>query len=208
LDDKVKSGEERLLREIRAARKRVGAQVGARVAELRRNPDWFSELCFCLLTANYTAEGGMRIQKEAGDFSALSERQVRSLLKRCGHRFPNARAKYIRGARKHKRSLAALRKMRSDYERREWLVKNVRGLGYKEASHFLRNVGFMDVAIIDRHVVNVLAEYGIVKKPKTLTKKKYLAIEKKLRHLSEKTRIPLGELDFYIWWLKTGKILK
>ncbi|VVB68505.1 N-glycosylase/DNA lyase [Candidatus Norongarragalina meridionalis] len=177
------------------------------MAELRRNRDWFSELCFCILTANYTAEGGMCIQK-AADFSALDERRIRALLKRCGHRFPNVRAKYICEAKKHENALAALKKMRNDAERREWLVKNVKGLGYKEASHFLRNVGFFDVAIIDRHILNVLAEYGIIEKPKTLTPKKYLEIEGRLRKIARRLHMPLGELDFYLWWMKTGKILK
>lgn len=27
-------------------------------------------------------------------------------------------------------------------EKREWIVKNIKGMAYKEASHFLRNVGF------------------------------------------------------------------
>jgi N-glycosylase/DNA lyase len=81
-------------------------------------------------------------------------------------------------------------------------------LGYKEASHFLRNIGFMDVAIIDRHILNILVEYGLIKRPKTLSKKNYLEIEKKLEKLAKKTRMSLGELDFYLWYMKTGKVLK
>ncbi|GAJ17855.1 unnamed protein product, partial [marine sediment metagenome] len=29
---------------------------------------------------------------------------------------------------------------------REWVVKNFKGLGYKEASHFLRNIGYKNFA--------------------------------------------------------------
>ena len=32
----------------------------------KSNKEWFSEICFCLLTANTSAELGMRIQKEFG----------------------------------------------------------------------------------------------------------------------------------------------
>ncbi|MFH0835233.1 MAG: N-glycosylase/DNA lyase [Candidatus Micrarchaeota archaeon] len=201
-------GETELIAAICAAKRKTHGEVRRRIAELKRNSDWFSELCFCLLTANWTAEGGMRIQKEGGDFASLPAKQIRALLKRCGHRFPNARAKYICEAKRHRDALRDLRRLPNDAERREWLVRNVRGLGYKEASHFLRNVGFLDAAIIDRHILNVLAEYGIIKKPKTLTRRRYLEIEGALRRIARRMRLSLGELDFYLWWMKTGKILK
>ena len=91
---------------------------------------------------------------------------------------------------------------------REWIVKNVRGLGYKEASHFLRNIGFDDYAIIDFHIVDILTDHKIIKKPKTLTKGKYLEIEDLLRNLANKTGLTLAELDLYLWYMETGKILK
>ena len=97
-----------------------------------------------------------------------------------------------------------------EQEIREWLVKNIKGLGYKEASHFLRNIGFKNIAIIDYHIIDILARYRIIKKPKTrsLTRKRYLEIERVLRELSEKTGLALGELDLYLWFLETGRVLK
>ncbi len=38
--------------------------------------------------------------------------------------------------------------------------------------------------------------------------KKYLEIEKKLKKLAEQCSISLGELDLYLWYLETGKVLK
>jgi len=38
----------------------------------------------------------------------------------------------------------------------EWLVKNLTGLGYKEAGHFLRNIGSGKIAILDRHILRNL----------------------------------------------------
>ena len=204
----VGSRKNELLREVGAARRAVGPLVRERMRELANNPDHYSELCFCLLTANYTAEGGIRIQREAGDFSKMSLEELRAFLKKCGHRFPNARSAYIHESKRHKKQLACLSELKSSSERREWLVKNVKGLGYKEASHFLRNVGYMDVAIVDRHIVNILAEHGLIKKPKTLTKNKYLGIEKVLGRLAKQAKLSQGELDFYLWYLKTGKVLK
>src|SRR3989344_1345658 len=66
----------------------------------QNNHEIFKELCFCLLTANYSAEGGIKIQKEIGDgFFVLDEAELALKLKKLGHRFPNARANYIFGVR-------------------------------------------------------------------------------------------------------------
>jgi N-glycosylase/DNA lyase len=204
----ARKGEKALLLAIERAKREVSPIVKNRIHELTHNKDHFSELCFCLMTANYTAEGGLRIQKEGGDFYSLTHAEILALLKRMGHRFPNMRSKFIHEAKQHKKELAKLSQMKDSQERREWLANNVKGLGYKEASHFLRNIGYMDVAIIDRHIINILAEYGLITRPKTITRKKYLEIEKVLERLACKTLTEQGELDFYLWYLKTGKVLK
>jgi len=169
----------------------------------------FCELCFCILTANFNAERTIRIQKEIGDgFLSLPEKKLAANLRRLGHRFPNTRAKYIVQARQHIKPLSeALRNMRGN-GLREWIVKNVKGLGYKEASHFLRNVGYTDYAIIDFHIIDVLAKHGIIRRPKTLTKVKYLEIEETLRGIAKRLGLNLSELDLYLWYMETGKVLK
>jgi len=97
-----------------------------------------------------------------------------------------------------------------DEEKRDWLVKNIKGLGMKEASHFLRNIGCKNVAIIDFHIVDLLAKNNLIEKPKNraLTGKRYIEIENILKELAEKTNTSLGELDLYLWYEETGKILK
>jgi N-glycosylase/DNA lyase len=87
-------------------------------------------------------------------------------------------------------------------------VQNIKGLGYKEASHFLRNIGFDDYAIIDSHILDILKRYNLIKQPKTLTKKKYIEIENILQKIAKQTHLTLAELDLYLWYLETGKILK
>ncbi|MBW3021610.1 N-glycosylase, partial [Candidatus Woesearchaeota archaeon] len=92
---------------------------------------------------------------------------------------------------------------------RELLVTNIKGLGYKAASHFLRNVGYKNLAIVDRHIVNILVENKIIKqKPKTITKKLYFDIETKLDKISKQINMSQAELDLYLWYMKTGKVLK
>jgi N-glycosylase/DNA lyase len=92
---------------------------------------------------------------------------------------------------------------------REWLVNNVKGLGYKEASHFLRNTGVLDVAIIDRHILRFLLDKQLITEiPKSLNRRKYFEIERLLSCIATKLGSTLGELDLYIWSLRTGKVLK
>jgi len=176
----------------------------------KSNKEWFKELCFCILTANFTAEGGIRIQKEIDDgFLTLDQKELEDRLKELGHRFYRKRSEFIVLARKYKNIKDILNSFQNEFEMREFLVKNIKGLGYKEASHFLRNVGFDNVAIIDRHILKILYEFCYIEKiPKHLSKKKYLEIEEILREIGQKTKLKLSELDLVLWYMKTGKILK
>jgi len=208
--------ETELIREIqKLKRSPVSRTVKKRMEQFQKaaksNKDIFSELCFCILTANYTAEGGIRIQKELGhSFHKLSEKQLASKLRSLGHRFPNMRAKFIYIAREHAGAIGSKLHTCDPYEMRKWLAENVHGLGYKEASHFLRNIGIDDLAIIDFHIIDILVKNGMIGKPetKTLNKARYLEIESVLRNLAEKTRLSLAELDLFLWYMETGKVLK
>lgn len=172
----------------------------------------FKELCFCILAANFRAERALEMQLEIDDgFLNMSERELAEKIKAFGHRHPNLRAKYIVEARKHIPRLEALLKRPVDEKvLREWLANNIRGVGYKVASHFLRNIGYTSISIIDRHILSILSEYGLIKKPapKTLTRLKYLEIENLLNDLARMVNLSLGELDLYLWFIKTGKIIK
>ncbi|MEM4335495.1 MAG: N-glycosylase/DNA lyase [Candidatus Anstonellales archaeon] len=207
----------KILEKIKRLRKgRVKKLIDKRVKEFKRagkssKQRIFSELCFCILTANYSAEGGIRIQKEIGDgFLKMGEKALAKKLKKLGHRFPNTRAKFIVEARKKfaKKIKEIVFSFADGREAREWLVKNVKGLGYKEASHFLRNVGFMDLGIVDFHIVDLLVKNRMIKKPKAITRKKYFEIEGVLKKLAERTGLEPGELDLYLWYIETGKVLK
>lgn len=197
-------------------RGKTGRLVARRMREFkdlgrRGNEEWFSELCFCILTANSTARLGMKIQRELGSegFLTLPLVELRHRLKAMGHRFPNTRARFIVKARGFRNIKSIIERFMDTGRAREWLAENVKGVGYKESSHFLRNVGFDDVAILDRHVLSVLHEYGLIDEvPSSLTRGRYLKIEKKLKGLARKFGLSLGELDLYLWYLKTGEVLK
>ncbi|MBI5159292.1 N-glycosylase/DNA lyase [Candidatus Micrarchaeota archaeon] len=195
----------------------VKKTVDARMKEFERvgrssSETIFSELCFCILTANFNAERTIKIQQEMKqEFAASTQEMLARRLKQLGHRFPNARAKYIFEARKFAKGLKKkIHSFENERIAREWLVENVNGLGFKEASHFLRNIGFKNVAIIDFHILDLLARSRKMKKlkGKILNKKNYLRIEELLEEIGEKCGLSLAELDLYLWFLETGKVLK
>lgn len=176
------------------------------------NDDLFKELCFCLLTANFSAHGGIKIQNAIGNgFFSLSETELAKKLSELGHRFPNARAKFIFEARKHKDNLKnMLNSFENELDARNWLAENVKGFGMKESSHFLRNIGYKNLAVIDFHIIDLLVKNNLIVQPKSksLTKNKYIEIENLLKEIAKKSNMNLGELDLYLWYKETGKILK
>lgn len=198
----------------RLIRKRIEEFIGLHDQD---DEFWFSELCFCLLTANCSAEMGVRIQQTIGQkFSTLPAHILAKRLKGLRYRFPNRRAEYIAEARKYRNAKEVCLEHIGEKEKeekvkdlREWLVKNVKGLAYKEASHFLRNVGYLNVAILDRHILGILLEYELIDNiPKTLAKRNYLEIESVVGDLAKRVDLSVGELDLYLWYMKTRKILK
>lgn len=169
----------------------------------------FKELSFCILTANFSSERTIPLHAALHPcFCIDTKENLAKKLRAQGYRFPNTRARYITESVVHKKHLPRIIQELDHDERRAWLVDTITGLGYKEASHFLRNIGFDDYAIIDFHILDILERYHLIKKPKTLTAKKYREIEGILRQLAAQTNLSLAELDLYLWYLETGKILK
>ncbi len=175
----------------------------------------FCELCFCLLTPQSKAkicwDAIVRL-KDKGLLFKGTQKQVQDCL--TGVRFATKKAEYIIKARK---SFPELRQVLNNsepqiknYELREWLVKNIYGLGYKEASHFLRNIGLGDnLAILDRHILKNLKSLGVIEEiPLHLTSKKYKEIENKMIKFSKQVNIPVSHLDLLFWSKETGEIFK
>ncbi len=171
------------------------------------NDEWFFELCFCLLTSNWKAKESIEIQKKLipDGFLRWNEEKLAQFLKKSGHRFWPQRAERIVLSRKYRNIKDVLSR---ESDKRSWLVKNIKGLGMKEASHFLRNIGFFDYAILDRHIISSLIDNSIIDAHKVLTPKKYVEIEKIMQKIAKKLGMSQGELDIYVWYIKTGKILK
>jgi N-glycosylase/DNA lyase len=195
-----------------------------RIAEFRsvieRGSDHsiFSELCFCILTANASAIKCDQAIRELRSLNLLNDGsacRIRPKL-RARARFHNKKAGYIVKARELLRRGTRIDvKGRLDpddiIKTRDLLVDNIKGYGYKEASHFLRNVGLgADIAILDRHILKNLKRYGVIDKiPASISSRKiYIGIEDRMRSFSKHIGIPMGELDLLFWSIETGYIFK
>lgn len=219
----VKDREPITLDKIKAAHSERREEIRTRLEEFRaikceRNDDrLWEEMVFCFFTGGCSAVMGLRsLERVRPLLKTGTETQLAGSLSGV-HRYPNERARYIVESRNFLREDCDLRLTErlegfdSDIERRDWLAreKGIKGLGYKEASHFLRNVGYRGYAILDKHVLRCLAELKIIDEPKPPKgRSEYLTVEGKLRSLTNTVGIDFDELDLVLWSIKTGMILK
>jgi N-glycosylase/DNA lyase len=178
----------------------------------------FEELCYCILTAGSSAKMGMRTVTALKDIlRSGSEKELQQRAQAHRLRFSRLRPSYIYHTREYLDEVCGLKLKRligsfdCRHARRDYFAKNkgVKGLGYKEASHFLRNIGFPGYAILDKHILNSLREMGVIStRMRSTTRAGYLAIEMKLEQFAEEIDIDMDHLDLLLWSRKTGEILK
>ena len=178
----------------------------------------FEELCFCIFTANASAEMGLKaIDAVRGLLQSGTAEEMTKKLDGI-YRFNNLRPQYIVHTREYlnnnlnfklKNKIESLKN--GPLALREFFANNpgIKGLSYKEASHFLRNIGFKGYAILDKHILNSLIEFNVVENLKMpVSSKLYPEIEHKMRFFSNEIGIPMDELDLLLWSRRNGKILK
>jgi N-glycosylase/DNA lyase len=170
---------------------------------------WFQELCFCILAANSKQKTAQLIQESLGSILlTIPQQELALFIKDNKHRFHNNKAKYIVEARKHHPIKSKLCNL-SEQQARLYLINNIKGLGMKESSHFLRNTGSKNLAILDRHILGLLLQHSIINEiPKSITPQVYLNIESKFLSISKQLNISPAKLDLYMWYLKNNEIAK
>jgi len=175
----------------------------------KKNPDeLFLELCYCLCTPLSKAEKVYKIiNKENKEKLKLYNPSDLSSFLKGNCRFHNNKAKYICQSRNHMPLIMHLPK--DPINSRDLLAKNIKGLGYKEASHFLRNIGYRKVAILDSHILTTLHSLRVLKSNKRpKSKREYLEMENKMKQFADKIKIDMDELDLLFWSMRTGIVLK
>ena len=176
---------------------------------------YFYELAFCVLTPQSSAKNAdLTISELIRDDFYIKGFDPTPYLRDPAHyiRFHNVKASRLLDIRENfdkvlphltEASLAAEAK-------REIVLEKVKGLGMKEASHFLRNIGVRGLAILDRHIFKHLKSLDIIEAiPKQgPSKKQYLEIENKWRDYARQIDISIDELDLLFWSMETGEIRK
>ena len=213
----------KIRREILEIHAEIAGAVDERVAEFRKigskggNRALFRELVFCLLTPQSGARRcGLALENLIRK-GCLYEGCFEDICPELNIvRFKNNKTRYILEAREaflgpgRKNLRRILDGIESVQDKREWLVRTVKGMGYKEASHFLRNIGFGDdLAILDRHVLRNMVGLGLIEAiPGSVSGRRYREMEDILRRFSRRIGVSLGHLDSVLWYKETGDIFK
>ena len=178
----------------------------------------FEELCFCIVAIQSKARASDAAVAALRETKLLWTGEPEQIAEFLRHRtrFHNDKAAYIVRARDrlfpegHGEIAKTLDSFSAPKDARVWLVREIHGLGLKEASHFLRNTGRgEDLAILDRHILRNLIRHGVVRRvPRTLTARRYLDIEARTEQFSNEVGIPMSALDLLFWSRETGEIFK
>ncbi|MCI0497397.1 MAG: N-glycosylase/DNA lyase [Thermoplasmata archaeon] len=215
------TGSEQVRGDVLASYRRLRPQIDKRLASFDRvwtdasEEDLFAELVFCIFTPQSSAARCWEAVEDLRGRGFLQDggaEEISEML--CRVRFRHTKARRVIAARALLEEEGALRLRRrisgDPREAREWLVSNVDGIGYKEASHFLRNVGRgRGFAILDRHILLNLAAMDVIPDvPRTMTPGRYMAIEGEMASFSDSIGIPLAALDLVLWHRQTGWMFK
>ena len=178
----------------------------------------FMELVFCLLTPASKAKNAwmsvINLHKNGLLYDGTVD-EISNYLNTV--RFKNNKAKNIVLARsllyenKEFKFNLLFNNFRNDaFKLREWFVSNIRGMAYKESTHFLRNIGKSgELCILDRHILRNLCYYRVIDKvPSSLSPQRYLDIENRMQKFSKQIGIPITDLDLILWYKETGEIFK
>ncbi len=189
--------------------------IQSRLADFKSLPEdeYFYEFCYCICTPQSKAANAGLVQAELMEMDFLNNPFDPVWILRKPNRyirFHNQKA--IRLLRARDEFPGILNMLNSDldnYSKRDWLESNFSGFGMKESSHFLRNIGYDNLAILDRHILRHLINCEVFDElPKINNAKHYREAEKKFLIFADRIGIPMDELDLLFWAFSAGEILK
>ena len=195
--------------------KKLQFEIKNKLQEFKNVPEeqYFYELVYCLCTPMSKAENALKVQKilMQGDLYN-NEMNISSILRNPDNyiRFHNNKAKFIEFNKQNFLNiLEIIKNNNKNIEKRKDLIKIVKGFGYKEASHFLRNIGYFGLAILARHIIKHLQQVGLIEKDiKINCVKTYIEVEETFINYASKLNLQVEELDLLLWANETGQILK
>jgi N-glycosylase/DNA lyase len=212
-----------LAREIRSDYAKIKPRIEKRLREFKEvwrdssDEELFAELVFCLFTPQSKAKSCWASVCELVDAGVLTCGEPAKISARMhGVRFHNNKGRYVAEAQRLFTSGRRLRIRETldglgrPREIREWLVANVVGMGHKEASHFLRNVGKgAELAILDRHILRNMRALGyIAELPRSISPRRYLELERTFLGMAKDLGIAPASLDMLLWYRAAGDVFK
>jgi N-glycosylase/DNA lyase len=206
---------------------RLQPAIRQRLGEFAAVPpeEYFYELCFCLCTPQSKAESANAVvERLRGEQFWQRGHDPTAVLADKSHyvRFHHTKAKRLLLAREQWLETASVLRFSPKHgnhenhgssaeaeKKRDWLAENINGFGYKEAAHFLRNIGYRGLPILDRHILKHLVRCGVFAEvPPIGTRARYMAAGAAFKDFSIRVGIDMDELDMFFWALEAGVILK
>jgi len=199
--------------------KKVAAHLPAR---LRTLPDWristeanlWRELVASILGSAVSFEHALRalLALESAGLTkppvstTQYQEAVEVRLRTAGYRFPRRRAVHVAetarrvyGTGKNLRTL--LIEWKDSKDARRELVALCMGIGPKQASLFLRNIGYDELAVLDRHVLAYLQRRSSLGERFAATSSldKYECLEEITRENAKRLSLSVAEFDLAVW---------
>ena len=180
--------------------------------------DAWKEMLYCILAGTQVSTdivrktyfGLIESIPEALDFKAVKkspiemQQKIALTLKKRGYRFYETKSNTMINAANYFEEVVKTAENFRDADHvdlRRSLIKNVKGIGNKISSHWLRNIGFQ-LPIIDIHVRRVLSCAGLIddKYAKNqISDSEYWFLERKMIEISDQMNIDVAKLDFVLW---------
>ncbi len=204
-------------------------EIDSRLEEFRSLRDaedrrLFKELIFVLLTSQTSAEKAWEAAEKLDELQLLErgdKQEIEEVLAQYEIQYERNKASYIVENRKKlsqptlqdpTKSFKIKNKINEeDLEKtRKWFADNIKGISWKGASHFLRNIGYGDsFAIASTYISKSL--YSLGKKENTeppKNREEYLEDERLMQEISKETGIDIQALDLVLWSMETGEVFK
>jgi N-glycosylase/DNA lyase len=184
--------------------------------------DLLKELTLCILSSSIKYEVALlyTVKLDKSNYfvkainNKLNEEQILNCLtepitmsgKSIRYRFPKIRSsqlsKTINNIYENGDTIKRLlNKTNSSIEARDLFVSICSGIGYKQASMFLRNIGFgYDLAIIDTHIIDYLKLVNVIPLYMNVRSKSvYSKIENLYSEYAQSKQFDIKKLDVAIW---------
>jgi Thermostable 8-oxoguanine DNA glycosylase len=215
--------------EIREAYREKQGEIKSRLEEFEdlrdaSNRRLFRELVFVILTSRSEAEKCWEAANRLEEKGLLLEGggdEIEGVLRKQGVSYEKDKAGYIVENRQelsqptlqdpsNSLKMGDMIDPEDLQKTRKRLVEELKGVGWKTASHFLRNVGYGDdFAILSGYIAKKLHQLGITGSPEPPgNREEYMEMEQKFRTLAKETGIGVRELDLVLWSMETGEVFR